>query len=139
MSRSLRYAAYGAILGFALSRIGFSDYRELHNMFVFADTRMLTVFVAAVAISFAGFMVLFRLAKSGAPPLRPIHRGSIIGGILFGGGWVLTGACPSIALVQLGEGQLPALVTLVGMGLGTWLYPRVHARFFRFDTGSCDT
>ena len=61
-----------------------------------------------------------------------------MGGVLFGAGWALTGACPSIALVQLGEGKLGALVTLVGIFAGNALYAAVHERYFRFSVGSCE-
>jgi uncharacterized membrane protein YedE/YeeE len=65
------------------------------------------------------------------------HAGTLIGGILFGVGWALTGACPSIALVQLGEGQLPAIFTLVGIVIGNFLYSVVHQRYLKWDTQNC--
>ncbi|MBK8940052.1 MAG: YeeE/YedE family protein [Polyangiaceae bacterium] len=52
-------------------------------------------------------------------------------------GWALSGACPSIALVQLGEGQLGGLVTLVGIFAGNFVYSIVHERHFRWSTSSC--
>jgi uncharacterized membrane protein YedE/YeeE len=61
----------------------------------------------------------------------------LAGGALFGVGWALSGACPSIALVQLGEGQLGALVTLAGIFLGNLAYSAIHDRYFRWSTQSC--
>ena len=60
------------------------------------------------------------------------------GGVLFGIGWALCGACPSVPWVQLGEGKLASLATLAGVFAGTILYRTVHARFFRWDRGSCE-
>jgi len=40
--------------------------------------------------------------------------------------------------VQLGEGQLAALVTVAGILVGTAIYRLIHARFFRWDRGSCE-
>jgi uncharacterized membrane protein YedE/YeeE len=57
---------------------------------------------------------------------------------MFGVGWVLSGGCPAVALAQLGEGQLPALLTVAGILFGAWLYPKVHRRLFRWDVGSCE-
>ncbi len=126
---------FGFLLGFSLDRIGFSDWGEVHRMFLFADLRLFLTFAAGVSLSMIGFFTILR----GQPmPRRAIHRGSIVGGLLFGVGWALTGACPGIMLVQLGEGQLPGLVTLAGVLGGTALYPRLHARFFRWDPGSCE-
>jgi uncharacterized membrane protein YedE/YeeE len=68
---------------------------------------------------------------------RPIHRGTLLGGVLFGAGWALSGACPSIALVQLGEGQLAAAFTLAGIFTGNGLYAVARERYLHWDTGSC--
>ena len=68
---------------------------------------------------------------------RNIHPGSAIGGLLFGIGWALGGACPGVALVQLGEGQLAAGLTLIGIFSGNWLYAAAHERFFRWSSRSC--
>lgn len=123
-------------LGFCLSRIGFSSWDEVHRMFVFADLRMTLAFAVGVAVLVPAWPLLAR-AQRVRWPRREVHRGTLAGGLLFGAGWALCGACPSIALVQLGEGQLAALVTLAGVLLGNALYGEAHARWFRWDTGSC--
>lgn len=128
----------GVGMGYALSRMGFSSWDEVHRMFTFGDLRLLLTFMAGVA----GLAVTWRLVVLASPvapawPKRLVHQGTIAGGVLFGAGWALTGACPSIALVQLGEGQLSALWTLGGIFAGNWLYSVVHERFFRWDVGRC--
>ena len=125
-------ALFGLSMGFGLSRIGFSDFGEVHRMFTFRDFRLLLTFAGAVALTMVGMKLLKEHDHR-----RPLHRGTIAGGILFGIGWALTGSCPSIAVVQLGEGKLLAAVTLAGIVAGTWAYPAVHRRFFRWDSGSC--
>jgi uncharacterized membrane protein YedE/YeeE len=130
----LRYAGYGLVLGFILSRTGFSDFGELHNMFVFADLRLFLTFAGGVALSMGGFLALTKLSKM---PPRPFHPGTIVGGILFGVGWALTGACPSLVMVQLGEGQYMGAVTLAGIIVGVLAYAPLHRRFFKWDMGTC--
>ncbi len=136
MKTTLVLGAGGLLLGFSLSRIGFTDYGELFGMFTFADLRMLWVFAGAVGLCALGFFLIDRRLYR---TTRRVHPGVVPGGILFGVGWVLCGACPAVPLVQLGEGKLAALFTLLGVALGTLLYRRVHARAFRWDTGSCDS
>lgn len=46
----------------------------------------------------------------------------LIGGILFGLGWALAGACPGPMFVMTGAGYFPILVVILGAVLGTWLY-----------------
>jgi uncharacterized membrane protein YedE/YeeE len=126
-------ALLGILMGFGLSRIGFSDFGEVHRMFLFEDFRLLLTFAGAVALSMVGLAVW----KGGKRESRRLHKGTVAGGLLFGIGWAVTGACPSIAVVQLGEGKLAAALTLAGIIAGTWLYPRIHRRFFGWDGGSC--
>ncbi|HTP49445.1 MAG TPA: YeeE/YedE thiosulfate transporter family protein, partial [Anaeromyxobacteraceae bacterium] len=66
-----------------------------------------------------------------------IHKGTVAGGLLFGLGWGLTGGCPSIAVVQLGEGRLAAGASVAGVLVGTWLTRRLAARF-DWRTSTCD-
>lgn len=125
---------FGLLMGMSLTFIGFADYGELHRMFVFADLRLLLVFAGGVALSMVGFALLTRGHKL---PSKPLHKGSVPGGILFGLGWAITGACPSVALVQLGGGHLPALVTMVGIVMGVLSYRWLQAHYFHWDTGAC--
>lgn len=128
------FGFFGLILGFSLTRIGFADYTEVHRMFAFLDLRLFLTFIGAVVITMIGYAIL---AHNATLPPKRLHRGTIAGGVLFGMGWAVTGACPAVALVQLGAGYLPGLATAIGIALGVWSYLRVHARFFRWDTGAC--
>lgn len=115
----------GTALGFALSRIGFTDGKELHRMFVFADLRMFLVFMGGVALTALGLLVTGRWRGL---PQRTLHRGTVVGGVLFGLGWVLAGACPGVAFAQLGEGKLWALISIAGMAGGVLLFSLVERR-----------
>jgi len=141
-SRTLAMAAFGFALGLLLSRLGFTDWREVHTMFTLglfaggpsAQTlRLLLAFCAAVAVSLTGFRLL---ARHDAIPGRSLQKGTVLGGLLFGVGWALTGGCPSIAVVQLGEGKWAAGASVAGVLAGTWIGRRVTARF-HWHTGSC--
>lgn len=131
----LRHAFVGLLMGYILSRAGFSNFAEVHKMFVFADLRLLFAFAGGVALA----LIVFKFFTDGsAAPHKILHRGIIPGSVLFGTGWALTGACPSVALVQLGEGHLAAAGTVLGIILGIGLYSFARAHYFRWDTGSCE-
>ncbi|MBI4821802.1 MAG: YeeE/YedE family protein [Deltaproteobacteria bacterium] len=104
-------------------------------MFVFADLRMLLTFAGAVLIAAIGFVLTKKL---GDPPRKPYHPGVILGGLIFGAGWAISGACPSIVMTQLGQGSMPALITLMGLLFGVWLHDKIKPKIFRFDGGSCE-
>jgi len=134
MNQHLAYGFWGLVMGLVLSSTGFSNFKEVHNMFVFADLRLYYVFVGAVVLSALGFMLLKSIKNSNK---KNYHSGTIPGSTLFGIGWAITGACPSIALVQLGEGQFAALFTLLGIYLGILVYRSLSSGSLKLDTGVC--
>lgn len=125
----------GVFFGFCLSQIGFSSWDEVHRMFTFTDVRLVATFLSAVLL----LGTVYRLTRTRIGPGTPrrVHPGTFAGGVVFGVGWAVSGACPAIALVQIGEGQLGALATLLGIFLGNWLYALIHERHFRWTTTSC--
>ncbi len=134
LKQYLFYAFLGIAMGFVVARIGFADYDELHKMFIFADLRMLYTFAGAVAIA---MLVLLPFSKRIPKQHKIFQPGTIPGSMLFGFGWAVCGACPSMVFVQLGSGKVAALMTLVGIYIGVLLHKKMHARYFRWDTGSC--
>ena len=126
-------ACTGLCLGFSLSRLGFTDYAEVRAMFSFDDLRLFLTFMGGVALTGVGL----RAVSGGRPlPHRAIHPGTVLGGVLFGLGWALSGGCPAIPFVQLGEGQGAALITLVGVAGGIFAWRRINAKL-GWQTGSC--
>ena len=137
MRESVLVGIMGVGFGFVLCRMGFTSWDEVHHMFTFSDLRLLLSFALAVVLLTVSWIVIRKLTNAYWAP-RGIHPGTLAGGAIFGVGWALSGACPSIALVQLGEGQLGALVTLAGIFGGNYLYSFVHERYFRWSTSSCN-
>ena len=120
----------GGLLGVTLSRVGFTSWDAVHRMFTFEDFLLFKVYAMAAALLVPAWFLIQRLAKK---PLnlgaRPIRRGTVLGGILFGVGWAITGACPGVIFAQMGEGQMAALYTLFGVFAGNALYGVIEPRF----------
>lgn len=132
----LIYGFFGTLMGFMLARMGFADFDEVNKMFAFIDTRLFLTFVGGVSF----LMVVSLLFKKYFPTQKKIFQpGTLPGSMLFGFGWAVTGACPSMVFVQLGQGKLPAIMTLFGMYLGVVLYRKMHRKYFQWDVGSCDS
>ncbi len=134
LKQYLFYAFLGLSMGFVVARIGFADYDELHKMFTFIDLRMLFSFAGAVALS---MLIFLPFSKKIPKQDKFFQPGTIPGSMLFGFGWAVSGACPSLVFVQLGSGKLAAILTLIGIYIGVLLHKKIHARYFRWDTGSC--
>jgi uncharacterized membrane protein YedE/YeeE len=130
------YLVLGTVFGILLSRSGAADYNYVQGMFLFQEFQLYGIIGTAVALTAPGLWLIQRRGRSalGAPiavELKPLHRGNIVGGLLFGIGWSMTGMCPGPILVNIGEGKLYALAalagSLVGAGLLGALYPRLQA------------
>ena len=123
----------GVALGYALSRIGFTDLDAVTSMFTFSDPRLILVFGLGVALTALGLVVTGRWRA----PKRPLTKGAVLGGVLFGAGWAIAGACPGVAFAQLGEGKLWALVTIAGMALGVLACRALRGRLGVADAPAC--
>ena len=123
---------FGLLFGFILSRVGATDFDAILGMFRLTDLHLMGVIGMAVVVAGLGNAIIKHRVAAGAklPTLspKPMKPGLVIGSLLFGAGWALTGTCPGTGIAQLGEGKLVAGFTVLGMLLGTALYRRVGAR-----------
>jgi hypothetical protein len=127
------YALFGTAFGFVLSRSGASDYDFIQKMFLFESFQLYGIIGVAVAVTAPGLWLLKRSGRTLlGEPLRvrdkPRHPGNIVGGILFGIGWSVTGMCPGPVLVNVGEGKLYALGALAGVLVGAALFGVLYER-----------
>lgn len=132
------YFVLGTVFGFTLSRSGAADYGFIQSMFLFESFQLYGIIGTAVVVTSMGLWALRRYGRTiaGRPiaiELKPLHRGNVVGGLLFGVGWSLAGMCPGPILVNLGEGKVYALAALAGAltGAGAFgaLYDRLRSVF----------
>jgi uncharacterized membrane protein YedE/YeeE len=128
----------GTIFGFILSRSGAADYDYIQGMFLFERFQLYGIIGSAVAFTAPGLWAIERFGRTitGRPieiELKRLNRGTVMGGLLFGAGWSMTGMCPGPIFVNIGEGKLYALAALAGALSGAALfgtvYPRVQSLF----------
>jgi uncharacterized membrane protein YedE/YeeE len=53
---------------------------------------------------------------------KKFNKGQIYGGLLFGFGWAITGACPGPLFAQIGSGFFVVIVVVLSAVAGTWTY-----------------
>jgi uncharacterized membrane protein YedE/YeeE len=59
---------------------------------------------------------------------KKFSKGTIYGGLLFGFGWAITGACPGPLFAQIGNGATVIILTLLSAIAGTWVYGLIRER-----------
>lgn len=121
---------FGLLFGFILSKVGATSHDAIAEMFLLHDLHLMIVISVAILVAGVGFRLMksWEVKSADGAKLqlaaKPRNSGNLWGGLLFGAGWALAGACPGTALAQLGEGKLVALFTLLGIFIGTEIYRR---------------
>lgn len=118
----------GMYLGIVFVKSEVASWTRIHDMFLFREAYMYLIIGLAIAVAMVGMLVIkrFQLKSADGVPIKyepkPYHTGVIIGGMLFGAGWAITGACPGPIYAQIGAGQWLAWFTLAGALLGMFAY-----------------
>lgn len=121
----------GAVFGFLLSRSGATTSDFYAELFLFEDLQLLWVIVTATGVGIVGVALFKRLHLHAIFQKdemvfagKPMRRGLIVGALIFGMGWGVSGSCPGSAPAMLGEGKLLAGFVIVGILLGTYIFAR---------------
>jgi hypothetical protein len=118
----------GAYLGILFVKSEVARWDRVHKMFLFEEAHMYLIIGVAIAVAMLSMLVIKRLelkSIDGKPikyTPKPFHTGVVIGGMLFGAGWAITGACPGPIYAQIGAGEWMALLTLIGAIIGMFSY-----------------
>lgn len=124
------YLLLGIAFGFVLTRSEVVSWFRIQEMFRFQSFRMYGIIGSAVVTAALSIAVLKRLGLHSATgelisiPTRPLGTGIryAVGGIIFGLGWALTGACPGPLFSLVGSGVSVLFVTIFSALAGTWIY-----------------
>ena len=115
----------GIMFGFLLERAGFGNARKLVEQFYFTDMRMMKVLFTAIITAMLG---IFWLSYFQVLDITQIYINGtylwpqILGGVLFGFGFVICGLCPGTSCVAAFTGKLDGIAVLAGMFAGIILF-----------------
>jgi uncharacterized protein len=132
--KNIKYLLVGVAFGLALTKGEAISWYRMQEMFHFQSFHMYGIFMTAVPIGALSIFLIRRLkirAASGElieKPVKKYHHGVILGGLIFGFGWALTGACPGPLYAQIGSGYLVVIVVFLSAALGTWTFGYLQKR-----------
>ena len=125
----------GIYFGIVLTKSEVVRWQRVHDMFLFNEPFMYLIISTGIVVAALSMVVIKKLGLKtiqGAAikyEAKPFHAGVVIGGMIFGAGWAITGACPGPIYAQIGGGAWMALFSFVGalagMFLYAWLKPRL--------------
>ncbi len=113
----------GLAFGFVLERAGFGSSRRLAGIFYFRDMTVLKVMFTGVITAMLGTAYAVGMGwldlNEQVYLMPTVYGAQVVGGLLFGVGFVISGWCPGTGAVGLASGKLDAAVFLVGAVLGS--------------------
>lgn len=124
----------GMYLGILFIKSEVASWQRVHDMFLLKEAYMYLIISLAIGVAMLSMFVIkyFGIRSVDGKPVKyepkPYHTGVIIGGMLFGAGWAITGACPGPIYAQIGAGAWMALFTFAGAMLGMFCYAALKPR-----------
>ncbi len=124
----------GSIFGIILTESEVISWFRIQKMFRFEEPYMYLIIGTAVITGIIAVQLLKKLKvksisnESLVYSGKDLNKGTVIGGILFGIGWAITGACPGPIFAQLGAGEFAAIATFVGAVVGVLLFNLVKSK-----------
>jgi len=129
----LKFILVGIVFGIMFVKAEIISWYRIYEMFRFESFHMYGVIGSAVVF---GILFTFWVKKS---KLRDMYGNDIMfqdkiktwpryifGGIIFGLGWAMTGACPGPMFTLLGAGFPIFIVVIISAVIGTWVYGAIR-------------
>lgn len=125
---NLKYFFAGILFGIILVKSEVISWFRIQEMFRLQSFHMYGVIGSAIATGALSVWLIkkFRIKTIYNEPIlfvkKKFNKGQIYGGLIFGFGWAITGACPGPLFAQIGTGATIIIVTLLSAIAGTWTY-----------------
>lgn len=127
---NFKYLIVGVLFGIVFVKAEVISWFRIQEMFRIQSFHMYGIIGSAVLIGTLSVWLIktFKIKTIHGEEItfsdKKFNRGQIYGGLTFGLGWGLTGACPGPLFAQIGVGATVVIVTLLSAIAGTWVYGR---------------
>jgi uncharacterized membrane protein YedE/YeeE len=134
LSSNIKYGILGILFGIVFVKAEIVSWFRIQEMFRLQSFHMYGVIGSAIVVGMISVLLIKRYnAKSIEGEKikledKKFNKGQIYGGLIFGLGWAVTGACPGPLFAQIGTGATVIIVTLLSAIAGTWVYGKFRNR-----------
>ena len=125
---NLKFFLAGIVFGILLIKGEVVSWFRIQEMFRFQSFHMYGIIGSAVLVGMISILLIkkFHIKTINKKEIviqeKKFQKGYIIGGLIFGFGWAITGACPGPLFAQIGTGATVVIITLLSAVAGTWTY-----------------
>ncbi len=134
LTANIKYIIAGMLFGIILVKAEVISWFRIQEMFRLQSFHMYGVIGSAVVVGIISVLIIKKFnvksidgEKINLEP-KKFNKGQIYGGLTFGLGWAITGACPGPLFAQIGTGATVIIVTLFSAIAGTWVYGKYKDR-----------
>lgn len=126
--KNIKFLIVGLIFGIILVKSQVISWFRIQEMFRLQAFHMYGIIGSAIIIGIISIQLIKRFQlktihnEAIIIPDKAFHWGNVYGGLIFGLGWAITGACPGPLFAQIGSGFLVTIITLISAIGGTWVY-----------------
>lgn len=134
LTSNLKYLLLGVAFGIVFVKAEIISWYRIQEMFRLHSFHMYGVIGTAVVVGMISVWLIkkFKIKTVQQENVvfhaKKFHWGNVIGALIFGLGWALTGACPGPLFAQIGSGFVVVTVTLLSAVAGTWVYGLLRER-----------
>lgn len=131
---NIKYLIVGMLFGITFVKAEIVSWFRIQEMFRFQSFHMYGVIGTAVVV---GAISVWLIKKFNIKTIygeriefhpKKFNKGQIYGGLIFGLGWAMTGACPGPLFAQVGTGAFVILLSILSAIAGTWVYGKFRDR-----------
>jgi len=132
--KNIKYLVAGVFFGIVLVKAQVISWFRIQEMFQLTSFHMYGVIGTAVVTGIISLQLIkrFNIKTIAGDPIavvpKTFNKGQIIGGLIFGIGWAITGACPGPLFAQIGTGFTVVAITLLSAIAGTWVFGALKSR-----------
>lgn len=125
---NIKYLIVGILFGIIFVKSELVSWFRIQEMFRLQSFHMYGIIGSAVV---TGMLSIWLIKKLNIKTVygekiefhsKKFNKGQVYGGLIFGLGWALTGACPGPLFAQIGTGATVVVITLLSALVGTWVY-----------------
>lgn len=126
--KNIKYLVVGIVFGIVFVKAEIISWFRIQEMFQLTSFHMYGVIGTAVVVGMVSifFIKRFKIKTFSGEAItfedKKFKKGQIIGGLIFGIGWAIAGACPGPLFAQIGSGFGVVSITLLSAIAGTWVY-----------------
>jgi uncharacterized protein len=125
---NFKYAFAGILFGILLVKAEVVSWLRIQEMFRLQSFHMYGVIGSAVFVGMISILLIrkFKVKTIYGEPVvfsqKKFNKGQVYGGLIFGLGWAITGACPGPVFALIGTGATVIIISLLSAIAGTWVY-----------------